>query len=97
MLKKPIIQGQNFRWVVPQISPEIWSKKDQFKADLLDRLRLSKTAKKGIKFYSIAIESHADGNPHFDISPSLNCCKMIVFETILKKIKSEWVLIYLLH
>ena len=25
------IQGTNFRWVVPQLSAEIWSKKQQFK------------------------------------------------------------------
>ena len=69
---KSRIQGQNFRWVVPQISPEIWSKKDQFKHQILDTLKLSKTAKKGIKFYSIAIESHSDGNPHLDM--------LIIFE-----------------
>ena len=61
------IQGTNFRWVVPQLSAEIWSKKDQFKYQILDRLLASKTAKKGIKYYSIAIESHADGNPHLDM------------------------------
>jgi len=60
-------QGKNFRWVVPQLPAEIWGKKEQFKAGLLDRLKLSKTAKKGIKYYSIAIESHADGSPHLDM------------------------------
>jgi len=65
--KKIRITGTNFRWVVPQLPAEIWSKKQQYKTDLLDRLRLSKTAKKGIKYYSIAIESHADGNPHLDM------------------------------
>ena len=66
------IQGTNFRWVVPQLSAEIWGKKQQFKTDLLDKLMASKTAKKGIKYYSIAIESHADGNPHLDM--------LIIFE-----------------
>ena len=61
------IQGSNFRWVVPQLSAEIWSNKEQFKYDLLDKLLTSKTAKKGIKYYTIAIESHADGNPHLDM------------------------------
>lgn len=65
--KKSRLQGQNFRWVVPQLPAEIWDRKEQFKADLLDRLRLSKTAKKGIKYYSIAIESHANGEPHLDM------------------------------
>ena len=64
---KTRIQGTNFRWVVPQLPAEIWSKKDQFKADLLDQLKLSKTYKKGLKFYSISIESHSDGNPHLDM------------------------------
>ena len=67
MTKKLGFQGQNFRWVVPQLPAEIWDKKETFKTDLLDRLRASKTAKKGIKFYSIAIESHADGHPHLDM------------------------------
>ena len=70
------IIGTNFRWVVPQLPPEVWNDKKQFKSDLLDRLKLSKTAKKGIKFYSIAIQSHADGNPHLDM--------LIIFE---KKIR----------
>ena len=73
---KAAIQGTNFRWVVPQLSAEIWSKKDQFKCQILDQLLASKTAKKGIKYYSIAIESHADGNPHLDM--------LIIFE---KKIR----------
>lgn len=59
--------GTNFRWVVPQLSPEVWSRKEAYKAELLDRLRSSKTARKGIMYYSIAIESHADGNPHLDL------------------------------
>lgn len=71
-VKKSAIQGQNFRWVVPQISPEIWSKKQQFKTQILDQLLSSKTSKKGIKYYSIAIESHANGDPHLDM--------LIIFE-----------------
>ena len=67
MTKKSIFQGQNFRWVVPQLPAEIWDRKEAFKTDLLDRLRLSKTAKKRVKYYSIAIQSHADGNPHLDM------------------------------
>lgn len=59
--------GTNFRWVVPQLPAEIWDRKEQYKAGLLDRLRLSKTAKKSIQYYSIAIESHADGRPHLDM------------------------------
>ena len=65
--RKDRISGMNFRWVVPQLSPKIWQNKEQFKFDLLDELIASKTAKKGIKYYSIAIESHADGNPHLDL------------------------------
>ena len=75
---KSRILGTNFRWVVPQLPSEIWDKKEAYKAELLDKLLASKTAKKGIKFYSIAIESHADGNPHLDM--------LIVFE---KKIALE--------
>ena len=67
MLKNPPIKGTNFRWVVPQLPTEIWDQKDQFKTDLLDRLLASRTAKKDIQFYSIAIESHADGHPHLDM------------------------------
>lgn len=70
------IDGTNFRWVVPRLDPRIWSEKDQFKADLLDRLRLSKTSRKGIKYYSIAIESHADGDPHLDM--------LLIFEKRIK-------------
>ena len=66
-IKTAFKRGLNFRWVVPQISPEIWSKKQQFKCQILEQLLASKTAKKGIKYYSIAIESHADGNPHLDM------------------------------
>lgn len=64
---KSKIRGTNFRWVVPQLDPKIWSKKQQFKHQILDTLLSSKTAKKGIKSYSIAIESHSDGNPHLDM------------------------------
>ena len=67
MTKKSVFRGTNFRWVVPQLSPEIWAKKQQFKAQILDQLLASKTAKKNIKYYSISIESHADGNPHLDL------------------------------
>lgn len=66
------ILGTNFRWVVPQLSAEVWGRKQQFKLGLLDRLLASKTARKGIKYYSIAVESHADGNPHLDM--------LIIFE-----------------
>ena len=79
--KKPHLQGANFRWVVPQLPAEVWSNKQQFKADLLDRLKLSKTAKKGIKYYSIAIESHADSNPHLDM--------LIIFEKSTKIILDQ--------
>lgn len=79
--KKSYFQGTNFRWVVPQISPEIWSKKQQFKINLLDVLLKSKTSKKGIKYYSIAIESHADGNPHLDM--------LIIFEKQTKIILNQ--------
>ena len=72
MTNKLGVQGTNFRWVVPQLPAEIWDQKEQFKLGLLDRLKLSKITKKGIKFYSIAIESHADGNPHLDM--------LIIFE-----------------
>jgi hypothetical protein len=67
MTKKLHVQGTNFRWVVPQLPPEVWDTKQTFKTDLLDRLKSSKTARKGIRYYSIAIESHADGNPHLDL------------------------------
>ena len=72
MPSKNRILGTNFRWVVPQLPAEIWDKKQQFKTDLLDKLLASKTSKKSIKYYSIAIESHADGNPHLDM--------LIIFE-----------------
>ena len=65
--KQKNIRGTNFRWVVPQLDFEIWKKKANQKNEILDTLFWSKTAKKGIKYYSIAIESHADGNPHLDM------------------------------
>lgn len=65
--KKGVIKGTNFRWVVPQLPAEIWTRKEAYKVELLYRLKTSKTAKKGIKYYAIAIESHADGNPHLDL------------------------------
>lgn len=61
------VQGTFFRWVVPQLSAEVWSSKQQFKTSILDQLLRSKTAKKQIKYYSLAIEPHADGNPHLDL------------------------------
>ena len=61
------VQGTNFRWVVPRLSSQVWGRKQAYKAELLDRLRASKTARKGIRHYSIAIESHADGAPHLDL------------------------------
>lgn len=60
-------RGTNFRWIVPQLSTELWSKKQQFKYNILDKLKNSKTASKGLKYYVISIESHADGNPHLDM------------------------------
>ena len=75
------IQGTFFRWVVPQLSPEIWDVKQTFKSQILDRLWSSKTAKKGLKFYSIAVESHADGNPHLDM--------LIIFEKRIKLTYTE--------
>ena len=66
-MNKNGILGKNFRWVVPQLNSQIWTNKQQFKTNLLDKLLKSKTAKKGIKYYSIAIESHLDGNPHLDM------------------------------
>lgn len=65
--KRGNVRGTNFRWVVPQLPAEVWSRKEAYKAELLDKLLASKTAKKGIRYYSIAIESHADGNPHLDL------------------------------
>lgn len=65
--KRPKKLGTNFRWVVPQLPPEVWGRKEAYKAELLDRLRSSKTARKGVRYYSLAIESHADGNPHLDM------------------------------
>lgn len=61
------IRGTRFRWVVPQLPPEVWSRRQSFKAQLLDRLLASKTARKGLQYYCLAIESHADGNPHLDL------------------------------
>ena len=80
-IKKPHFQGQNFRWVVPQLPAEIWAKKQQFKHQILDRLLRSKTAKKNIKFYSISIESHADGNPHLDL--------LLIFEKMIRITNTE--------
>lgn len=56
-----------FRWVVPQLPPDVWDDKAAYKAGLLDRLLTSKTSRKGIRCYSLAIESHADGSPHLDL------------------------------
>lgn len=61
------LQGKNFRWVVPRLSPDVWERKEAYKAELLDRLLESKTARKGVRCYSLAIESHADGAPHLDL------------------------------
>lgn len=60
-------QGKNFRWVVPRLDPAVWSRKEAYKAQLLDRLLSSKTARKGVRYYSLAVESHADGSPHLDL------------------------------
>lgn len=68
-----ILRGTTFRWVVPQLSPRIWENKQAWKVALLDRLQASKTARKGLRNYSIAVESHADGNPHLDL--------LLIFET----------------
>ena len=61
------VQGTFFRWVVPQLSAEVWSSKQQFKTSILNQLLMSKTAKKQIKYYSLAVEPHADGKPHLDM------------------------------
>lgn len=81
MTRKTGIQGQNFRWIVPQLQAEIWARKQPYKTNLLDKLLASKTAKKGIKFYSIAIESHADKNPHLDM--------LIIFEKNIRLTNTE--------
>jgi hypothetical protein len=62
-----VIQGTYFRWVVPQLDPQVWSRKEAWKAEVLDRLLRSKTARKGVRCYSLAVQSHADGNPHLDL------------------------------
>lgn len=62
-----ILKGTHFRWVVPRLDPTIWDRKQQWKADVLDRLLTSKTAKKGVRYYSLAVQSHADGSPHLDL------------------------------
>lgn len=67
MTAKDKIIGTNFRWVVPQLPTQVWDTKETFKAELLGRLLASKTARKGIRYYSVAVESHADGNPHLDL------------------------------
>ena len=74
------LQGTNFRWVVPRLDPQVWSRREAYKAELLDRLRSSKTARKGVRYYSIAVESHADGSPHLDL--------LLIFE---KKIRLSYV------
>ena len=57
-------RGKYFRWVVPRLEiPNVQS----FKLDLLDRLKSSKTAKKGLEVYSIAVQTHADGCYHLDL------------------------------
>ena len=66
-MKKAVVQGTNFRWVVPRLDPQVWSRKEAYKAEVLDRLLASKTARKGVRYYSIAVESHADGSPHLDL------------------------------
>ena len=64
---KPHLQGINFRWVVPRLDPQIWDRKQAFKCQVLDRLTSSKTARKGVRYYCLAVESHADGAPHLDL------------------------------
>lgn len=81
MSKKVLVQGQNFRWVVPQLPSEVWDNKDQFKHQILDMLLSSKTSKKGIRYYSIAIESHSDGNPHLDL--------LLIFEKSIRLANTE--------
>lgn len=81
MKKDSSIKGLNFRWVVPQLPVQMWAQREQFKAGLLDRLRMSKTAKKGVRYYSIAIESHADGTPHLDM--------LIIFEKRVRMTNTE--------
>lgn len=61
------VQGKNFRWVVPRLPLEIWERKEAFRFQILDRLKLSKTWRKGCRHYWIAVESHADGSPHLDV------------------------------
>lgn len=75
-MSRAYVSGVYFRWVVPQLSPEVWSYKEDFKAFTLDRLKSSKTAKKQIKYYTLAIESHADGKPHLDL--------LLIFEKRIK-------------
>ena len=53
--------------MVPRLDPAVWDRKEAYKAELLDRLLASKTARKGVRYYSLAIESHADGAPHLDL------------------------------
>lgn len=65
--KRSRVQGRNFRWVVPRLDPQVWTRKEAYKAEVLDRLLASKTARKGVRHYSVAVESHADGSPHLDL------------------------------
>ena len=69
-------QGKYFRWVVPQapistrfelVTASVQEMIQQFKKQVLDALLRSKTAKKGLEYYSIAVQTHLDGHYHLDL------------------------------
>lgn len=69
-VKKSYLMGTNFRWIVPSLVSQKRAKKiskDNYKKSVLKRLLASKTAKKGLKHYCIALETHQDGSLHLDL------------------------------
>ena len=71
-------RGKYFRWVVPDLESEITftdskytftlpEDKSSLKEYILRRLADSKTARKGLQFYKLAIETHQSGKYHLDL------------------------------
>ena len=61
------LRGSYFRWVVPDLPDEVWDRKEKYKFQAYQKLINSKTAKKEIQYYSLAIEPHISGRPHLDM------------------------------
>lgn len=80
-MKRTVLQGKVFRWVVPDLDDFITlhhslclleyhlpRDKEQLKDKVLSRLLASKTAHKGLQYYKLAIETHpSTGKYHLDL------------------------------